>query len=236
MTNLASTPTSFKRQNAAVSHEFRTPLTSIRQLTELLASGRVESQDKAEAYYRVLDKESTRLQRLVEGLLDFGRMEAGAHPYHSELIDSGALLHDIVAAFREEYELTAETLSLQIDGAPHVRMDSESFTRAIWNLLDNAVKYSEAGPKIDVKALLEDGKVRISVADHGVGFPPEEQSRIFGKFIRGTAASLTNAKGTGLGLAMVRKIVEDQGGSISARSSPGEGSVFTITLESTEPQ
>ncbi len=76
----------------AVSHEFRTPLTPIRQLTELLASGRIENPDKASAYYRVLDKESRRLQRLVEGLLDFGRMEAGAHPYHPEKLDCSALL------------------------------------------------------------------------------------------------------------------------------------------------
>lgn len=221
---------------AAVSHEFRTPLTSIRQLTELLASGRVESQDKAAAYYRILDKESARLQRLVEGLLDFGRMEAGAHPYHTELLDCAKLLNDIVGAFREENDLTAEVLSLEIEGAPQVRMDKESFTRAIWNLLDNAVKYSVGTVAIEVKALLKNGKVRISIADHGVGFPAEEQSRIFSKFVRGSAAALTNAKGTGLGLAMVRRIIEDQGGAISARSSPGEGSVFTITLESTEPQ
>lgn len=221
---------------AAVSHEFRTPLTSIRQLTELLASGRVENPDKVAAYYRVLDKESTRLQRLVEGLLDFGRMEAGAHPYHPELLDCGTLLGDIVRAFREEHGLTAAALSLEIDGTPHVRMDRESLTRAIWNLLDNAVKYSAEAVGIEVKALLKNGEVRISIADHGVGFPAEEQSRIFSKFVRGSAADLTNAKGTGLGLAMVRRIILDQGGSISARSNPGEGSVFTITLESVEPQ
>ncbi len=82
--------------------------------------------------------------------------------------------------------------------------------------------------------MLKNDKVHISVADHGVGFPPEEQSRIFSKFVRGSAAGLTNAKGTGLGLAMVRKILASQGGSINARSSPGKGAVFTITLESME--
>lgn len=221
---------------AAVSHEFRTPLTSIRQLTELLASGRVKNPEKVEAYYRVLDKESTRLQRLVEGLLDFGRMEAGAHPYHPETLHCGALLGDIVGAFREEHELTADALSLEIEGAPYVRMDKESFTRAIWNLLDNAVKYSSDSVGIEVKAVLKNGKVQISVADHGVGFPPEEQSRIFSKFVRGSAARQTNAKGTGLGLAMVQKIIASQGGTISARSSLGKGAVFTITLDSMESQ
>jgi len=219
---------------AAVSHEFRTPLTSIRQLTELLASGRVATREKAEAYYRILDKESARLQRLVEGLLDFGRMEAGAHPYYPETLDCSALLGDIVKAFREEYELTAKTLSLEIEGALYVRMDKESFTRAIWNLLDNAVKYSPVSVQIEVKASFENAKIHISVADHGVGFSPEEQSRIFAKFVRGTAAQVTNTKGTGLGLAMVRKIIANQGGEISAHSNPGGGAIFTITLESME--
>ena len=151
-------------------------------------------------------------------------------------MDCSALLDDIVGAFREEHELTAEALSLEIEGAPCVRMDRESFTRAIWNLLDNAVKYSPESVGIEVKAVLQNGKVQISVADHGVGFPPEEQSRIFSKFVRGSAARLTSAKGTGLGLAIVRRIITDQGGTISARGSLNKGAVFTITLESMKPQ
>lgn len=219
---------------AAVSHEFRTPLTSIRQLTELLASGRVATRERAEEYYRILDKESARLQRLVEGLLDFGRMEAGAHPYHPETLDCSVLLGDIVEEFRQEYELTANKLSLEIEGVLYVRMDKESFTRAIWNLLDNAVKYSPESVEIEVKASFENDKVLIAVADHGIGFSAEEQSRIFGKFVRGTAAQATNTKGTGLGLAMVRKIIAYQGGQISAHRNPGGGSIFTITLEAME--
>ncbi len=221
---------------AAVSHEFRTPLTSIRQLTELLASGRVESKEKVGAYYRILEKESARLQRLVEGLLDFGRMEAGAHPYRPELLDCGVLLEDTVSTFKEEYDLTAAAISLEIKEALHVWMDRETLIRAIWNLLDNAVKYSPDTVKIEVTVQLDNDKVSISVSDHGVGIPSDEQSLIFSKFVRGSAASLTNAKGTGMGLAMVRKIIEDQGGSINARSNQGGGSVFTILLHTMKPQ
>jgi len=216
---------------AAVSHEFRTPLTSIRQLTEMLASGRVKNQDKFRDYLLILDKESKRLQRLVEGLLDFGRMEAGAQPYQPERLDCAALLGDIVEVFRAEHGLIESALSVEVMDAPFVMMDSEAFTRAIWNLLDNAVKYSADLVNISVAAWLQNGKVQISVTDTGVGLAPEESARIFDKFVRGSAAQATNAKGTGLGLAMVRKIVESHGGSIEARNILGEGAVFTITLE-----
>jgi signal transduction histidine kinase len=219
---------------AAVSHEFRTPLTSIRQLTELLASGRVENEAKAETYYRILEKESTRLQRLVEGLLDFGRMEAGAHPYLPEVLNCETFLSEIVIAFREEYDLTNETISLEITGLPRVWMDKETLTRAIWNLLDNAVKYSPDVLKIEVKSQVKNDKVSISVTDQGVGIPGNEPSEVFSKFVRGSAARLTHAKGTGMGLAMVRKIIEDQGGSISARNNPDGGAIFTIILASRE--
>ncbi len=221
---------------AAVSHEFRTPLTSIRQLTELLASGRVTNREKAGAYYRILEKESARLQRLVEGLLDFGRMEAGAHRYRPKSLDCSTLLKDLVTSFKEENELTAAQISLEIKGALHVQMDKESLTRAIWNLLDNAVKYSPDTVKIDIRAQLESGRVSIAVHDRGVGISPDEQSVIFNKFVRGSAARLTNAKGTGMGLAIVRKIIEDQGGKINVRNNPNGGSVFEIFLTSTEPQ
>lgn len=221
---------------AAVSHEFRTPLTSIRQLTELLASGRVENKEKITAYYRILQKESARLQRLVEGLLDFGRMEAGAHRYQPKSLNCSALLEDVGTAFREEYDLTTAQLSLEIEGMLPVQIDRESLTRAIWNLLDNAVKYSPDTVKIEIRARLKNDKVSISVADQGVGITAHEQSEIFNKFVRGSAARVTHSKGTGMGLAMVRRIIEDQGGEINVRNKPDGGSVFTILLPSTEPQ
>lgn len=217
---------------AAVSHEFRTPLTSIRQLSELLASGRVADSEKAQAYYRILGNESARLQRLVEGLLDFGRMEAGAHRYRPESLDCGALLKDIVTSFREEYDLTTADISLEIKGRLHVCMDPEALNRAIWNLMDNAVKYSPQKVEIEISAKMDNGKVSISISDHGVGISTDEQAEIFNKFVRGSAAKLTNAKGTGLGLTMVKKIIEDQGGTITVRKNVNGGSVFTMTLVS----
>lgn len=220
---------------AAVSHEFRTPLTSIRQLLELLASGRIRDQEKVAAYYRILDKESARLQRMVEDLLDFQRLEANARIFRPERLDVAGLLSEICESFREEYQLKKPALELEAEGNLFVHIDRESLTRSVWNLLDNAVKYSEDEPRIRVVAKLEGEKVAISVSDCGIGISQEEQATIFNKFVRGHAAKISNARGTGLGLAMVRTSLEGQGGSIRLQSLPGKGSTFTILLTAENP-
>ncbi|MFT5139834.1 MAG: two-component system phosphate regulon sensor histidine kinase PhoR [Lysobacterales bacterium] len=216
---------------AAVSHEFRTPLTSIRQLIELLASGRVREQEKIDDYYRILDKESARLQRMVEELLDFRLMEANAKPYRPEKLNMGDLLEEIIATFREEYRLEESALKLEVTGDQYVMMDRESLVRAVWNLLDNAAKYSDAQPQISVSNGSKNGTSVTVISDCGIGISKEDQSRVFRKFVRGDAAKVTNAKGTGMGLAMVRKILEDQGAMIGLESEPGLGSTFTIEIE-----
>lgn len=216
---------------AAVSHEFRTPLTSIRQLLELLASGRINDQEKIADYYRILDKESARLQRMVEDLLDFRRMESDAKPYRLESLDVAGLLKELTHQFREEYGLNESSLKLEAMENHRVQMDRESLVRAIWNLLDNAVKYSEGDPQITVSTRQTGNKLAISVADKGIGIAREEQSRVFRKFVRGSTAKVSQVKGTGLGLAMVRKILEDQGANIKLESEIGAGSTFTIEIE-----
>jgi len=220
---------------SAVSHEFRTPLTSIRQLIEMLASGRIQEQEKIDDYYRILEKESARLQRMVEDLLDFRRMEGNAKPYRLEYVAVVDLLVEISDAFREEYGLDAKSLLLKTEGKAYVHIDRESLTRSIWNLLDNAVKYSEARPEITLSSVINGSDVLIEVKDRGVGIGKEDQARIFRKFVRGEAAKVTNAKGTGLGLAMVKKAIEDQGGSIQLQSAPGQGSAFTIAFKRVSP-
>ncbi len=216
---------------AAVSHEFRTPLTSIRQLLELLSSGRIRDQAKIDDYYRILDKESARLQRMVENLLDFRRMESDANPYRTEALEVAPLLEEVTTEFREEYGLNKSALKLEATGKQIIQMDRESLVRAIWNLLDNAVKYSEDNPQITVSTHQQGGKIAIAVADQGIGISQEEQSRVFRKFVRGSTAKVSQVKGTGLGLAMVRKIIEDQGAKITLESVPGIGSTFTIEID-----
>ncbi|MFT5520268.1 MAG: signal transduction histidine kinase [Enterobacterales bacterium] len=221
---------------SAVSHEFRTPLTSIKQLSELLASERISEPAKAKKYHQIIVKESTRLQRLVEELLDFGRMEAGAHHYHSEVFDCTQVLNETVLAFREENQLDESELSLLAKDELKINFDRKSLIRAVWNILDNALKYSTDDINISVVVTSLEGYVLVSIKDHGVGFLEGELTHIFNKFERGSAAIKTQVRGTGLGLALVKEIVEQQEGMISAKSVVGKGATFTISLKMLESQ
>jgi signal transduction histidine kinase len=215
---------------AAVSHEFRTPLTSIRQVSELLLEGRVP-EARREEYYRMQHHDSERLHRLVESLLDFGRMESGAREYRFEAVDLTALVRTLASEFSIDAAAAGYTVDvdLQSDGVL-VSADREALSRAIWNLLDNAVKYSPSHKVVWLATAVVDGRVEVSVRDRGVGVPVEDQRRIFDKFARGANAAGTGAKGTGLGLAMVKHIVDAHGGSVLMNSTPGAGSTFTLTL------
>jgi signal transduction histidine kinase len=216
---------------SAVSHEFRTPLASMRQLSELLVDDRVPSEARRTDYYRTLQRESERLHRLVEALLDFGRMESGAREYTFAATDLNGLVADVVAEFSAgvvENGFTVETS--RADGVGSVAADREALGRALWNLLDNAVKYSPASRTVWVTTAARNGRVFVSIRDRGVGIAPDEQQAIFDKFRRGAGAAATRAKGTGLGLAMVRHIVAAHGGRVTVDSAAGEGSTFTIEL------
>ena len=214
-----------------MSHEFRTPLTSLRQFTELLNDDPDQPVAKRRTFCQAQARATDRLRRLVESLLDFGRMEAGARPYRLERRATAPLVRGIVEDFRHEVAPDVCTVEASIaDDCGAVDVDPEAFARALWNLLDNAVKYSGASPAVFVKVDVRDGVVAISVRDQGMGIPRDEQDEIFTKFVRGTASRAHGIKGTGIGLAMVRHIVEAHGGMVSVESAPGDGSTFTIVL------
>jgi signal transduction histidine kinase/tetratricopeptide (TPR) repeat protein len=220
---------------AAVSHEFRSPLTSIRQLSELLAEGRVPGQDRRQVYYDTLVRESTRLQRLVEALLNFGRMEAGVRKYRFEEMDAANLVERVVSEFAPQIAGSGRQIELQAaDEVCPIDADPEALSVALRNLVDNALKYSPGCPTVWVQWGAENAHVAIRVRDRGVGIPAFERRAIFRKFFRGTAAATANVKGSGVGLAMVRHIVAAHGGEISVVSEPGEGSTFTILLPAGE--
>ena len=214
---------------SAVSHEFRTPLTSLRQFNDLLAEERNLPGEQRREFRAAQARATDRLQRLVESLLDFGRMEAGARPYRFEKIDVGALAERVVEDFRKEAESTGFDFRFSSVRAL-VDADAEALTRALWNLLDNAVKYSGDSRTIDVTMARQAGSIMIGVHDRGPGIPREEQKEIFRKFFRGAYARTQHIRGTGIGLAMVRHIVDAHGGRIELASAPGEGSTFTMKL------
>jgi len=215
---------------SAVSHEFRTPLTSMRQFTEMLVEDEGLPAEKRHAFYRAQERATRRLSRLVESLLDFGRMEAGARPYRLQGLDAGSLVRTVVEEFRLETDSRDVAIECSVpDNGPFVKGDQEALAQALWNLLDNAVKYS--GDRADVRVEVEGGNpVVIRVRDRGVGIPPSERERIFLKFVRGSGAKVHNVKGTGIGLAMVKHIVDAHGGKVIVESELGKGSTFTIRL------
>jgi signal transduction histidine kinase len=214
---------------AAVSHEFRTPLTALCQLTELLVRGRVASNADRQAYYGHLHAESDRLRRLMEGLLNFGRLQAGRMPFQFAFIDTAAFVADSTTAFRKAHP-AAHRFEIAAAAVPPVRADAEALRCAFWNLLENAVKYSPDADLVRVAVTSRGRHVDISVSDSGVGIPQDEQHRIFDSFVRGQAARERSIRGTGVGLAMVRQIVRAHGGRVTVDSRPGAGSTFTISL------
>ncbi len=216
---------------SAVSHEFRTPLTALRQFNDLLAEEDGPTPDKRRRYYEAQTRATERLYRLVESLLDFARMEAGRRPYRFDRLDAGMLARDVTEEFRREAAGTNFAITCRLDSvASPVAADREALSRAVWNLLDNAVKYSGASREIEVEVTRRNGLVFIGVRDHGIGIPSPEVKRIFQKFVRGAAANSGGIRGTGLGLAMIRHIVDAHGGTVGVRSVAGEGSTFTIAL------
>jgi signal transduction histidine kinase len=220
---------------AAVSHEFRSPLTTLRTITELLVQNRIPDEARRQQSYVFLDHETTRLHRLVEELLDFRRRESGSEQYTLERHDLYQLVRATLDDFAEQAE--AHGFSIETDiGSPgdssavKIKVDEEAFRRAVRNLLDNAMKYSPVCRTVWVNASVQDHSVLISVRDQGMGIAADEERAIFQKFVRGDAAKRAGIKGTGIGLTMVQQISEAMGGEVRLQSQPGVGSTFTIVL------
>jgi len=179
----------------------------------------------------VLVRESRRLRRLVEGLLNFGRMEAGAMQYRFETIDPAELVRELSNDFQHEVEASGYRIEVTAGkDAPLVNADRTALGSVVWNLLDNAVKYSPACRQVWVDVLQDGGRAAIRVRDCGLGIPVSEQRSIFEKFTRGEAARRGGIGGTGVGLAMVQSIMAAHGGEVRLESEPGRGSTFTLLL------
>jgi signal transduction histidine kinase len=216
---------------AAVSHEFRTPLTTVRQLSEMLEMDQIPSEDRRRKYYRVLANESRRLQRLVETLLNFGKMEAAADHYRMEKLEVSELVSRAMREVSgEETEVVSRVRITGTEPRLHLMGDADALTLALRNLLENGLKYSPVNESIEVKWSSQEGRISISVADHGPGIPKDEHEMIFQKFVRGRSAIEASIKGTGLGLAMARHILSAHGGEIKLDSEPGRGSTFTVVM------
>jgi signal transduction histidine kinase len=216
---------------ANVSHDLKTPLSLIRVFGETLEMGRITDEPTRHEYYRVITRESERLSRLIENVLDFSRIEGGRRTYDLVPVSVEPLVRETVESFG--YVLAQQGFKVDVavqPGLPEVLMDGDAVSQALGNLIDNAIKYSETRKVLTVEAAVRDGNLALTVADEGIGIPREEQGRIFDKFYRVGRSETQGRRGSGVGLALVRHVADAHGGRVSVDSRPGEGSRFTLWL------
>jgi signal transduction histidine kinase len=214
-----------------VSHELRTPLALIRLYAETLELGRISSPGKRQEYYEIIRKESERLTSLINNILDFSRIESGKKEYSFRETDVADLVRGTLESYRFEIEQNGFQFEQKIDNdLPQVWVDREAIARSLLNLVNNAVKYSATEKYLGVNLYRHNGGVNLEVVDHGIGIPVKEQPKIFEKFYRVGDPLVHNTKGSGLGLSLVRHIVQAHGGEVAVESEPGQGSKFIITL------
>ena len=216
---------------ANVSHELKTPLALIRLFAETLELGRVTSAERAREYYRVINKETHRLTQLINNILDFSRIEAGRRQYRFGKVDVCRVVDEVLEAYRFPIEQQGFKLEVVFaEDVPEIQGDAEALSQALLNLLNNAIKYSRDQKEVKVEVAEKDGRVLVSVTDHGIGVAKADQKRIFEKFFRAENSLVHETKGSGLGLALVSHIMEAHGGSVELQSAPGRGSTFTLVL------
>ncbi len=217
-----------------VSHELKTPLAKIQFFNELLRNLPEGAREKQQRYHRVIDQECERLAILVDNVLDFNRIERGQMSYKFAHVPIGEVLTEVTETFNVLYGGRGYHIDLQTEGRlPSMWIDPGTIRQALINLLDNAVKYSDPHT-IEVRAarttLREKPFLAISVKDRGIGIPAHQIELIFSEFYRGESGSSQRASGSGLGLALVRHIIEAHDGRVEVESREGIGSTFTIFL------
>ena len=216
---------------STVSHEFKSPLTSIRQLSEMLQTGRVPSEERRQRYYDVLLEQSERLSLLIDNILDFAKMEEGKKEFEFEAVAMGPLLEELVSTIQQQVRHEGFTVEAEFDKSlPAIQADRAAIIQAITNLIDNGIKYSAGAKKVCVRGFTENQHLIIAVQDFGVGIKPEEIDKVFERFYRGGDELTRTVKGSGLGLTLVKQIVHAHHGTVHVESAPGRGSTFSIRL------
>ncbi|HUK90328.1 MAG TPA: ATP-binding protein, partial [Blastocatellia bacterium] len=215
---------------ASVSHDLRTPLTSIRAAIDNILNYDSDW-DKAtlKEFYAIISEEVKRLTRLIDNLLEMARIEAGELKPAKEWASVSELFNNVLD--RCSAALVGRKVEIELDESmPLVKIDVRQIAEALTNLIENAAKYSKSGGAIRLGARLDAGSLMVSVSDEGPGIGRDDISRVFDKFYRGAPAVAGPSAGTGMGLAIARGIVQAHGGSIGVRSMPGQGATFEFSI------
>lgn len=212
-----------------VSHEIRTPLSLIGMFAETLETGRVTTEEKKKEYYSIISKETARLSRIVNRILNFSQLEANKKTFNFQPVQVNDLCADIQRMYH--YPMQEKGFTFEYHPDPNVfpiRADRESISEVLVNLLDNAIKYTRDNKHIVLTTGVKDRFTFVAVKDHGIGIARNHQRDIFDQFYRAPTGDVHTTKGSGLGLSLVKKIIEAHHGEIKVDSAPDKGSTFTV--------
>ncbi len=221
-----------------MTHELKTPLATISLAIDALTNEKViHDVDKIKIYSSMIKEENKRMNKQVEKILQAARLEKEEIKLNVQELDTHEIIHKVADNMMLQIKEKNGTLSLDLTAVNHnIEADEVHFSNIIFNLLDNAMKYSDKAPQIEVVTLnTGNGMLSIKVKDNGIGMDKETQARIFEKFYRAHTGNLHNVKGFGLGLSYVKAIVDAHNGKIKVESTPGKGSIFTIILPTKLP-
>jgi signal transduction histidine kinase len=230
-TRIKTTQQSQRQFVANVSHELKTPITIIQGFAQAMLDGTIETPESEKKAAQVIFDESGRMHRLVVDLLEIARMDAGTFELKHESVDMNLLLHHLIERLTPQANSRQVDLKFSSSGLPLIYGDSDRLSQVFTNLLDNALKFTPGGGNITIRAENDSEYLRVDIADSGVGISPDQLPYIFDRFFQADPSRKGGEEhSAGLGLAIVREIVQAHHGTITAQSSPGQGSTFTVRL------
>jgi two-component system, OmpR family, phosphate regulon sensor histidine kinase PhoR len=214
-----------------VSHEIRTPLALISMFAETLEMGRVKSEEKKQEYYSIISKETNRLTGIVNKILSFSQTEAGKKRLQLETLILTNEVSEILSTYDFHLKSKGFEYTFKENSSILIKADKQALAEILINLIDNAIKYSIEKKLIEITIGDDSNYGWISIKDHGLGISPQDQKHIFDKFYRVSSGNLAKSQGTGLGLSLVKQLMEQQNGKISVTSQLGQGSTFTLYFQ-----
>jgi len=214
-----------------VSHEIRTPMSSIQGMSEILQQGKIKGKEKQDEILELMTDECSRLSRFLHNILDYGKIEQEVKAYHFQKTDISQVVEDILRVYAYRLQSLGFSMKKQIPKNPvWLNIDPDALKQALINLIDNAIKYSSDKREINMAVVQEDNRVEIQIQDKGIGIPEQERRRIFKGFYRVSDAQHMAPRGVGLGLKIVKHIMEAHGGDVQVESQKGKGSTFTLVF------